>query len=180
VSVFDGSGLMLGREVVGAIVGAIFGGVEGALSARTTQGNWVTGMVIGAATGFGIGLIDPTLGIGTMAAIGGGASFLGSVGGQLWDGKAIDWWGVGGASVGGALGGAFGGMYGIYAGAGAGAPLLTQLGEAALGGLVGAPMSYISEVAGTALGSGGSIPSGKPWNDSGTLAHWLRAAGCKP
>src|SRR6266850_543906 len=63
VSVFDGSGLMLGREVVGAIVGAIFGGVEGALSARTTQGNWVTGMVIGAATGFGIGLIDPTLGI---------------------------------------------------------------------------------------------------------------------
>jgi hypothetical protein len=85
--------------------------------------------------------------------------------------------------VGGALGGAFAGVYGAGPVAGAEASLLTVLGDATLVGLVGAPAQYLSEVAATALGHGGSIPdeSGfKPWKDSGTMADWLRAAGCKP
>lgn len=59
-----------GEEAVGAVVGAIFGGIQGALTARTTNSNWVVGALVGGAVGFGLGALDPTLGIATMMKIG--------------------------------------------------------------------------------------------------------------
>jgi RHS repeat-associated protein len=179
-----------GEEAIGAIVGAIFGGVQGALSARTTGGNWVAGMFIGAGIGLGMGLLDPSLGIGVMITIGGGASFLGSVGGQLWGGgpgnfgslSTIDWWAVGGATTGGVLAGAFAGTYNQFAGpaarqlAGAATPWLTQLGEEVLKNGIGALTGYISELEGTALGHGGRLPEPTQTGRLLTLAEGL---GCK-
>lgn len=174
-----------GDEAVGAIVGAIFGGIQGALTARTTHSNWIVGGIVGAAFGGALGALDPTLGIGTMMTIGGGAAFASSIIATLVGDGPGNWgsfrdinpWGLAGATLGGVMAGAFGG---VYPAAGAGAPLLTSLGDATLSNTVGGLVGYLSEVSATALGSGGRIPEWKPWQDTGTGADWLRAAGCKP
>lgn len=167
-----------GEEVIGAVAGAIFGTFSGASSAYTTSNGDVLATVAGGAIGFflggAVGAADATMGIGTMAFIGGAAGGIGNIVGDMVVGNSPSLGGTLGAIAGGALSGAFGGLLGGYA------PGVGKAGAAVLGGLVGVPTEYISVVTGTALENNGTIPRrGVPWQDSGTPGDWLVAAGCK-
>jgi RHS repeat-associated protein len=174
-----------GEEGIGALIGMVYGGVQGALTARTTNSNWVVGMVSGAAVGFIVGAVDPSLGVGAMMIIGGVGAFTGGAVSGIWGNgpgawgsiASTNWWGVGGATVGGMIGGAFGGVFSRVGSA----TTLEKIGEAIVSGGIGALTSHFTEVAATALGNGGKVSdSGRPWTDTGKREDWIRAAGCKP
>jgi len=176
--------------VAGGIVGAFAGGIAGYAATGTWQG-----AAIGAATGGAVGFFAPWLafqagqlagGHGLLAfaaatatdigvnAVGGGlaAGFANLARGEKWD-----WRDAGqGALIGGLV------------------PIFT--GEALVAGVV-EEAALAGEIAfginGGALGIFGSFLDSKspysirpehsefkPWEDSGTGADWLRAAGCKP
>lgn len=63
-----------GRLLVGSIVGAVAGGVAGAIASYGTSGgklvDTLLGFASGAAVGAALGLLDPTEGIGAIAALG--------------------------------------------------------------------------------------------------------------
>ncbi|HEY6332385.1 MAG TPA: RHS repeat-associated core domain-containing protein, partial [Blastocatellia bacterium] len=110
-----------GRDpIIGATVGFIAGAIYGAIGAAVApDASWTSiavGAAAGGAIGFGLGFLDPTLGVGTMAFIGGAAGAAGDFAGQAatnyLSGKPtfgdINWGSTIGAGIGGALGGALG------------------------------------------------------------------------
>ncbi len=131
---------------IGATVGFIAGAYYGALGAASTPGaTWksvLVGAGVGGAVGAGVGALDPSLGVYTLAVVGGVAGGAGDIAGQVITNALagnslgnINYGSTAGAVIGGALGGA---------------------GGTVLGGL--AAKAGISELAGTAMGA--SISSG--------------------
>jgi RHS repeat-associated protein len=112
--------------VIGVTVGAIAGGIYGGIGAALQGGGFgdiAGGVIAGALVGGGIGALDPSLGVGTLAIIGGLGGGVGDILGQLIAGaggpcKPINW----GSTIGAVLGGAV---------SGAGGSALGQLGAAA-------------------------------------------------
>ncbi|QEE27998.1 RHS repeat-associated core domain-containing protein [Terriglobus albidus] len=106
-----------GRLPFGAVVGAINGGVFGGLGAMTGDDwDWqdvVGGAVLGAAAGFGLGLLDPTEGAVSSVPISAGADLAGQAfhkwrHGQNMSPRCYNWGEVAGAGVGAGLGGGLG------------------------------------------------------------------------
>jgi hypothetical protein len=105
--------------LIGATVGAIAGGIFGGLGAYVQGGSasdiaWAA--FLGTLTGAGIGALDPSLGVATLAVIGGAAGGAGDLIGQKIAGggtlcKPIKWGSTIGAVAGGAIGGAGGLVY---------------------------------------------------------------------
>jgi RHS repeat-associated protein len=103
---------------IGATVGGIAGayyGVVGAITAGGSAREVIVAGLVGGATGAAVGLIDRTLGVATLAVIGGAAAGGGDVLGQeivnISEGKSLGNVNLGstaGAVLGGALGGAGG------------------------------------------------------------------------
>jgi RHS repeat-associated protein len=131
---------------VGATVGLIAGAYYGALGAAGTPGaTWksvLVGAGVGGAVGAGVGALDPSLGVYTLAVVGGVAAGASDIAGQVVTNALtanplgnINYGSTAGAVIGGAIGGAGGTVLG---------------GLAAKGG--------ISELAGTTISA--SISSG--------------------
>jgi hypothetical protein len=104
---------------IGATVGAIAGGIFGGLGAYV-QGASASDIAwaafLGTLSGAGIGALDPSLGVATLAVIGGAAGGAGDLIGQKIAGggtacKPIKWGSTIGAVAGGAIGGAGGLVY---------------------------------------------------------------------
>ncbi len=104
---------------IGATVGLLAGAYYGALGAAFTPGASVTSVLaaagVGGLIGAGIGALDPSLGIGTLAVVGGGAAGFADIAGQLITNYAagnplgnINYGSTAGAVLGGALTGAGG------------------------------------------------------------------------
>lgn len=132
--------------LIGATVGLLAGAIQGGLGAALQGGSWediAIASAVGGAIGLGVGAIDPSFGIGTLAIIGGVSGGLGDIAGQLIashgdECKSINWGSTAGAVAGGAIGGA-------------GGSALGALGEAA--GL----SEGVSTTFGAALTSGPSV-----------------------
>jgi len=100
---------------VGAIAGGIFGGL-GAYVQGGSASDIAVAALYGAGSGALIGALDPSLGIATLAVIGGAAGGVGDLIGQTVAGggtacKPIKWGSTIGAVAGGALGGGGGALY---------------------------------------------------------------------
>lgn len=133
------------------------------MGAALQGGSWsdiaiasATGGLLGAA----IGTLDPSLGVGTLAIIGGVAGGVGDIAGQLIANrdkpcKSINWWESAGAVAGGAISGggavALGGL-GTAAGLSEGAA--TAMGASITSG----PSIFLPSI-GVALGESGSSES---------------------
>ena len=106
--------------LIGATVGLIAGAIQGGLGAAIQGGGWkeiAASAAVGGAIGFGIGFIDPSLGVGTLAIVGGVSGGIGDVAGQLIASygdkcKSINWGSTVGAVIGGAIGGGGGTVFG--------------------------------------------------------------------
>lgn len=127
---------------VGFVAGTIYGGIGAAIAPGASLTSILAGAGAGGVVGFGVGLVDPSLGVGTLAVIGGVAGGAGDIAGQVVTNALagnplgnINYGSTAGAVIGGAIGGA---------------------GGTVLGGL--AAKVGISELAGTAMGA--SISSG--------------------
>jgi RHS repeat-associated protein len=103
-----------GRDpVIGITVGLFAGAINGAIGAAIAGGNAqdiFIGAALGGVVGAGIGAIDPTLGFGTLALVGGSSAGLGDLLGQVIGGAGpgsnpINVGEVIGATLGGALAG---------------------------------------------------------------------------
>jgi RHS repeat-associated protein len=109
--------------LIGTTVGLIAGGIAGGLGAiaqHRTNTDILYGILSGAAIGAVTGALDPSLGVATLAIIGGTAAGLGDLVGQGvagggTDSKPIQWGATAGAVVGGAIGGAGAVLYGAWA-----------------------------------------------------------------
>jgi RHS repeat-associated protein len=85
--------------VIGVTVGLIAGTLQGGIGAALAGGNIkdiIIGAGVGGVIGAGIGAIDPSLGVGTLAIIGGASGGLGDLFGQIIAGagtrcKPINW-----------------------------------------------------------------------------------------
>ena len=144
--------------LAGTVVGLIAGSIQGGLGAAHAGGSAtdvIVAATIGGVIGAGIGAIDPTPGIGTLALIGGGSGFLGDLLGQSIAGggtkcKPFNW----GSAAGAGLGGAFSAV--------AGYPFLQEMGEGFGGQAVSAVMGFggfLFPAVGADLGKRG-IPPG--------------------
>jgi hypothetical protein len=129
---------------VGFIAGAYYGGLGAAGTPGATWKSIVAGAGVGGVVGAGVGALDPSLGVYTLAVVGGVAGGAGDIAGQLIVNYAngrplgdINYGSTAGAVIGGAIGGA---------------------GGTVLGGL--AAKAGISELAGTA----GGFDIQRPWN----------------
>jgi RHS repeat-associated protein len=109
----DPSGRLPFGAVVGAINGAVFGGLGAMEGDDWDWQDVVGGAVLGAGTGFGLGLLDPTEGALSSAPISAGADWAGQAfhrwrHGQNMSARCYNWGAVAGAGVGGGLGGGLG------------------------------------------------------------------------
>jgi uncharacterized protein RhaS with RHS repeats len=115
-----------GNDLVGAAVGFVAGTFYGFTGAAIAPGASFTSTLAGAGAGglvgFGVGLLDPSLGVGTLAVIGGVAGAAGDIAGQVvtnaFAGQAlgnINYDSTAGAAIGGAIGGAGGTVLGGFA-----------------------------------------------------------------
>jgi RHS repeat-associated protein len=99
--------------VIGVTVGLIAGTLQGGIGAALAGGNIkdiINGAGVGGVIGAAIGAIDPSLGVGALAIIGGASGGLGDLFGQIIAGagtrcKPINWGSTLGAIAGGALSG---------------------------------------------------------------------------
>jgi RHS repeat-associated protein len=109
--------------LIGTTVGLIAGGIAGGLGAIAQHGSntdILYGILSGAAIGAITGALDPSLGIATLAIVGGTAAGIGDLVGQRVAGggtncKPIKWGSTVGAVAGGAIGGAGAVLYGAWA-----------------------------------------------------------------
>ena len=103
-----------GTLAIGVVVGALFGGVSGAVGSYAQGGHAkdiALGALIGAVSGGLIGAIDPSEGVGTIAAISGASGATGDVLGQFATSgnlKKVDINETIGAGLGSYMGGAVG------------------------------------------------------------------------
>jgi len=138
--------------VIGVAVGVVAGAINGALGAAMSGGNTqdiIIAATVGGTIGAGIGAIDPSLGIGTLAIIGGTSAGLGDLLGQVIGGagtkcKPINWGSALGATAGGALSGALGVV--------AASMPVGELGQAIVGGILGMGPSTVFPAAGASHG----------------------------
>jgi len=125
--------------VIGAAIGMLTGGFYGGFGAILQNGkkdDIIAAILVGMGTGALVGALDPSLGIGTFAVIGGVSGGLGDFVGQMIGAggdkcKRINWGSTIGAIVGGGVAGAGGAALGAL-GAAAG---LAE-GPVAIGGAV--------------------------------------------
>jgi len=100
--------------------------------------------------------------------------------------KTSNWLGSGeevnaGAVIGAGIGGLFGGtLQGFIAEGLVTTTVAGEWGAEFLGSYVGGIPSMGGDLIGKYLSTESATPQGTPWQDSGTPADWLRAAGCKP
>ena len=146
---------------VGTIAGAIYGGLAAAGSPGATWQSIAVGAATGAGVGFVTGFADPSLGVGTLAVIGGVAGAAGDAAGQvttnlLNGNSAFSNYNVG-STVGAGLGGAVGGALGGVTTAGLEAIGLSEFAATAYGTSLGGYVSTASTIGG-ALGGGGASP----------------------
>ena len=149
-----------GRDpIIGVAVGVVAGAINGGIGAAMAGGNAndiIIAATIGGTIGAGIGAIDPSLGIGTLAIIGGASAGLGDLFGQVIAGagtkcKPINWGSALGATAGGALSGALG-VVGLSLGTG-------ELSGTILGAVLGMGPATLGPAAG-ALNGKPTVPSG--------------------
>ena len=139
-----------GKFAIGAVVGGLVGAVTGAIGAAGPGSDWediASGALIGGLVGFGVGLLDPSEGIGTvlgLAAVGAGAGALGDLAGQglgmlTHPCRHLNGGEVAGAAIGGGLTGGVGSaMGGALMAAGAGDAI-----SSVIPGIVTAPPSVL-------------------------------------
>lgn len=120
--------------VIGVTVGAIAGTLQGALGAALAGGDTkdiIVSAIVGGVVGAGVGFLDPSLGVATLAVIGGGAGALGDVAGQLIAGAGTKCKPFNiGSTVGAALGGAVAGAGGTALSLAAAGTGLSELNQA--------------------------------------------------
>ncbi|HEY6910443.1 MAG TPA: RHS repeat-associated core domain-containing protein [Myxococcales bacterium] len=171
--------LAVPAAVAGAVFGAIYGGVGAAIAPgagwKTVLGGAAGGALVGGAFGlwFGSGL-----GIVGTALVGGGSSAMGSWAGQSFSGEEVNVGAVIGAGIGGLFGGTLQGF--IAAGIGVTTTAAGEWGGELLGAYIGGIPAMGGEQIGKYVSGESATAHGTPWQDSGTSADWLRAAGCKP
>jgi len=152
----DPSGRLPFGAVVGAINGAVFGGLGAMEGDDWDWQDVVGGALLGAGTGFGLGLLDPTEGALSSAPISAGADWAGQAfhkwrHGQNMSARCYNWGEVAGAGIGGGLGGGLGvGLEALGAEAGLTGNALT-FAESVLGGNIGLVTTPLGGMAGNAL-----------------------------
>ncbi len=152
---------------VGLLAGAYYGGLGAALAPGANFTSVLAGAGVGGVVGAGIGALDPSLGIGTLAVVGGVTAGLGDIAGQVITNYAagnpianINYGSTAGAVLGGALAGAGGTALATLAPA-AIPEVITTIGAASISAGPGTFLTATGAALGEPVQGAESSPSGK-------------------
>jgi RHS repeat-associated protein len=142
-----------GQLAIGAVVGGVAGAVSAGMSSANhggSLGQILGSAAIGGAFGAIVGMVDPSEGVGTMAAIGAIGGMAGSmVGQQLTNPDCeMNWGEVVGSGVGGAAAGVAGAGFATAAAAAGGSTTVAEI----MSGIVSIPMQMIPAEIGNIAG----------------------------
>jgi len=151
---------------VGFLSGTIYGGIGAAISPNAGLTSTLVGAFSGGVVGFGVGLADPSFGVGTLTVIGGVAGGAGDIAGQVVT-NALAGRPLGninyGSAIGAVIGGAIGGAGGTVLGGLAVRAGVSEFGATVMGGSISSgPGTFLPGIGGPLYDylSGGSVTAG--------------------